>query len=231
MANVTWKLTTGGDWDTAADWSSGVTPGTADAVSIVTTAAATITHTKATADAIASLSTAAADKLSISAGSLTVSGAATLAGATAISGGSLVLDGTSSLASLTETGGALNIGSGATLTISGADNISAGTVSGGTLATVGATTLGGTLSGLTWQNTGTLVAEGGTLSNVTYDGTLAVGATATSTDQYLFVSGSLTLKNAAGTGNGTATLGSTKSYGTLVFEGAQTFDNATIRPS
>ena len=113
MANVTWKLTTGGDWDTAADWSSGAIPGTADAVSIVTTAAATVTHAKAVADAIANLSTAPADTLSISAGSLTVYGAAVLAGGAAIAAGSLTLDGTSTMGSLAETGGALNIGPGA----------------------------------------------------------------------------------------------------------------------
>ena len=230
MTNITWKLTTGDDWDTAADWSSGVTPGSADAVSIVTIAAATITHAKAVADSIASLSTAATDKLSVSAGSLSVSGAATLAGATAISGGSLTLNGTSTMASLALTGGALHIGSGATLTISGQNTVSAGTISGGTLATAGATTLGSgaTLSGLTWQGAGTLVATGGTLSGVTYDGTLGVGITAGSDNQSLFVTGGLTLKNAAGTGPGTANLGSANSYGALVFENSQTLDNATI---
>ena len=230
MANVMWTLTTGDNWDTAADWSSGVTPGTADAVWINTNAVATVTHASAVSDAIASLSTSATDTLSVSAGSLTVYGAATLQGAVAISAGCLALDGASTMASLAETGGVLNIASTATLTIAGVDTISGGAVCGGTLATAGATTLGGgaTLSGLIWQDTGTLVATGGTLCNVTYDGALGIGLTATSGNQYLFVTGGLTLKNAAGTGNGTATLGSANGYGALIFENSQTVNNATI---
>ena len=44
MANISWKLTTGGDWESAANWSSGSLPGSADAVTISTVSAATVTH-------------------------------------------------------------------------------------------------------------------------------------------------------------------------------------------
>ena len=73
-----------------------------------------------------------------------------------------------------------------------------------------------------------MVAAGGMLSNVTFDGVLGVGLTAACGNQYLFVTGGLTLKNVSGTGDGAATLGSANSYGALIFENSQTVNNATI---
>ena len=93
----------------------------------------------------------------------------------------------------------------------GGDVVLRGTVGGGTIV----------------DPSGALTANGGTLSGVTYDGALNVSGASSSS--LLFVSGGLTLKNAAGTGNGTATVGLAGGYyGVLVFDDTQTINNATI---
>ena len=59
--------------------------------------------------------------------------------------------------------------------------------------------------------------QGGTLSGVTYDGTLS------SNSPYIYIATGLTADDLAGTGPGTINL-----TGTIYFEGNQTFNNATI---
>ena len=114
-------------------------------------------------------------------------------------GDTLVIDGT-----LTNTAAILNVGPGTSLpsVVLASD----GTISGGTIVDQG--------SGLTFS--------GGTLSGVTYDGTLNLSANSSS----VYVATSLTATGANGTGAGTVNLTGTSDD--IYFEGNQTFDNATI---
>ena len=114
-------------------------------------------------------------------------------------GDTLVIDG-----ALTNTGAILNVGPGTGLpsVVLASD----GTISGGTIVDQG--------SGMTFQ--------GGTLSGVTYDGTLNLSASSSS----VYVATSLTATGVNGTGAGTVNLTGTSDD--IYFEGNQTFDNATI---
>ena len=117
-------------------------------------------------------------------------------------------------------GGAVNI-DGALYNVGTTFNV----VSSGIVVGHSGTIHGGTIV----DPSGLLGGYGGTLSGVTYDGTLALGANmAGGVNQYLFVIGGLTLKNATGTGNGMATLGGAKGNGTLILNDTETLDNATI---
>ena len=115
------------------------------------------------------------------------------------SGDTVVIDGT-----LTNTAAILNVGPGTSLpsVVLASD----GTISGGTIVDQG--------SGLTFS--------GGTLSGVTYDGTLNLSANSSS----VYVATSLTATGVNGTGAGTVNLTGTSDD--IYFEGNQTFDNATI---
>ena len=67
-----------------------------------------------------------------------------------------------------------------------------------------------------------MVFSGGTLSGVTYDGTLNLSANSS----YVYIATSLTATGVNGTGAGTVNLTGTSDD--IYFEGNQTFDNATI---
>ena len=106
----------------------------------------------------------------------------------------ITIDGT-----LTNTGETLTVGAGSALgTVILASD---GSIVGGTVVDQG--------SGVNFQ--------GGTLSGVTYDGTLS------SNSPYIYIATGLTADDLAGTGPGTINL-----TGTIYFEGNQTFNNATI---
>jgi len=96
-AIVSWINASGGDWDTASNWSTGQLPGASDDVVLNVPGTVTITHSTNTADAVRSIS--GTNALALSSGSLSVSsnsvygGAVTLSGATLTGGGNLELDG------------------------------------------------------------------------------------------------------------------------------------------
>ena len=86
------------------------------------------------------------------------------------------------------------------------DLYSGGTVIGGVLRTSG----------------GSFAWDGGTLSGVTYDGTLSLSSNYSS----IYIATGLTADDLAGTGPGTIDL--TGYNDTIYFEGNQTFNNATV---
>jgi RHS repeat-associated protein/uncharacterized repeat protein (TIGR01451 family) len=116
-ATVNWINPNGGNWDTAANWSTGSLPGVGDDVVVRTALAATITIQSGDMVSVHSLTTGGNDTLSITGGSLSVAAKSTLNGALAMTGGSLTASGpggtltanrstTVSAASLYATGGA-----------------------------------------------------------------------------------------------------------------------------
>jgi len=91
---VTWINPNSGNWDVAANWSSGAVPSSGQYVVINTASAATITIQSGDSELVSSLETSANDTLSITGGSLTVTvGTSTLSGPLAMTGGSLVANG------------------------------------------------------------------------------------------------------------------------------------------
>jgi hypothetical protein len=117
------------------------------------------------------------------------------------SGDSLTLD------SLVSRGGTLALGDAAVLTVTAALTLG-GVIQGGTLQTSGASTL----------------FQGGTLSGVTYQGTLSLAGTG----QSLFVENGLTLDGAAGVGTpGSIDLTEAVASGISILD-SETLDNATL---
>jgi hypothetical protein len=128
-------------------------------------------------------------------------------GSVSVSGGTLSLATTLTTATLDTiqlSGGAkVSIGSGALLNNAGA------TLSVGTGTTFGTIQLGGTISGGIIADSGNGVASnGGTLSSVTYQGTLNVSASGAN----LFLVNGVTLQGAGGTGAGAINLIGTSAY-------------------
>src|SRR5271157_2491131 len=116
--------------------------------------------------------------------------------------------------SLTENSASATVDDTGSLTLSGTFALSAGTF---------ILDSGGTLSGGTTNLTGgTFVCDGGTLSGVTFDGTLDLsGANAS-----VYLASGTVVNNAAGTGAGT--INDTGDGSSLSFDNTQTFNNATI---
>jgi len=93
-ATISWTNPNGGDWDVAANWSTGVVPTSSDAVTIDTSGAATITIQSGDDIQVQSITTSSTDTLSIANGSLMVTvGPSTLNGPLSINGGSLTASG------------------------------------------------------------------------------------------------------------------------------------------
>jgi RHS repeat-associated protein len=91
---VNWINPGSGNWDSAANWSTGKVPGTGDVAVINTTGNATITIQSSDTIQVQALSTASTDTLSITGGSLSVTtGASTLSGVLTMSGGTLIANG------------------------------------------------------------------------------------------------------------------------------------------
>ncbi len=83
---VTWINPSGGDWDTPANWSTDALPGPGDDV-MINTAGITITHTANVVDTVKSLTNDAG--VTLSGGSLIVSGQVQGAGSLTLAGGTL----------------------------------------------------------------------------------------------------------------------------------------------
>src|SRR5207245_6022841 len=97
-SQVQWINPNGGNWGTAANWSTGSVPGSGDDAVINTAAAATITIQAGDVELVNSLMTAANDALSLTGGALTVNASSTLSGPLAMTGGSLTVAANASLA-------------------------------------------------------------------------------------------------------------------------------------
>jgi hypothetical protein len=143
------------------------------------------------------------------------------AGLLNVSGGSLNLGGTftlSPLGTISHTGGTINI--------TGTLNNTGMTLNVGTGTGAGALTmLGGDITGGTIADAGSgivFTTSGGTLTGVTYDGTLDVSGGSANVS----IVGSLTAKKTAGTGSGT--INDTGLGSVIYFDDTQTFNNATI---
>src|ERR1700759_5305970 len=95
LAAISWSgPTSGGDWDTAANWSNNAIPTSADDVTIG--ANISINHAGSTAASVHSLTSGAGDTLNLSAGSITLLAASNLVNFNE-SGGNLIIDKTVSM--------------------------------------------------------------------------------------------------------------------------------------
>ena len=153
------------------------------------------------------------DSLTIDTATFSNAGAIGVAG-----GGTITFDGTLStgaLSGVSNAGGSIVIGG----TLTNADL----TLSVGTGSSLGQVTLDGTISGGIITDGGSgLLFSSSTLDGVTYDGTLT--SSVNSPNIYVTQNG-LVANGAGGSGKGAVNLGDDTD---IYFEGAQTFDNATI---
>ena len=137
-----------------------------------------------------------------------------------VSGGTLNLGSSFTLAqlgTLNHTGGIVNV--------TGTLNDAGATLNVGTSTALGTLTLvsGGTIENGTIADPGSgLAFTGGTLSGVTYDGTMNLSASSS----YVYVTNGLTMAGVGGTGTGTIDL--TGQSAQLYAEGSETLNNATI---
>ena len=129
-ATINWMNAGSGNFDTAANWSTGSVPGAGDDVVINTASSATITVKMGDSLFVHSITTAAGDTLAVSNGSLTLLGNSSLAGALSLSGSSRLLVNTSLSVggTLTENSGELT-GPG-NVTVTGTLTWTGGTMSG-----------------------------------------------------------------------------------------------------
>src|SRR3954451_6553735 len=73
LSTITWNSVaqpTGGDWDTASNWTGGVIPTASDTAVINLASSGTVTHATSANDAVISLSTNALTTVSLSNGSI-----------------------------------------------------------------------------------------------------------------------------------------------------------------
>ncbi|HTW29504.1 MAG TPA: hypothetical protein VME92_20430 [Acetobacteraceae bacterium] len=227
MASVSWKNNVSGNWNTAANWSTGIVPGAGDDVTISTSSVQTITHSAGT-HSVASLYTSANDTLAMTGGSLSVLGIATLYGAVTQSAGTLSFAGGNSTAGgvVTQTAGTIAITSG-TLTLTGTGNSFAGAVNGAAIDfSSGSDTLQSTatLSVHRIELGGATLTLSANLSQAgTWDqssGTLALGGNT------LALSGPAHFDGGAVTGSGTITLSGSTSIGSYYVEGSTIVENS-----
>jgi fibronectin-binding autotransporter adhesin len=129
MASISWLNSVSGNWNTAANWSTGTVPGAGDDVTINVSSAATITHNSGTS-VVSTLYTGSLATLAVTGGSLTASGYATLYGPVTQSAGSFILGpGSYCGGTYTQTGGTLKASAG-TIRLDGTGNSFAGTITG-----------------------------------------------------------------------------------------------------
>ena len=211
MASYTWKGLSG-DWNLASDWTPAGGPPTASDTAKIS-GSATTTVTVDTADHAKSLTLSDANATVNDTSSLTIGGAFAFSAGVFNIGpsstpGSLNVGGT-----FTVNGGALNVNDG-TLTLGGTLNESSGSITLGSDGTISGGTLDVTGGAFNW--------DGGTLSGLTYEGTLnLVGSSATG-----FVTNGLTM--AASSGGGSGTINVTGPNASLDFDNSETVSNATI---
>jgi T5SS/PEP-CTERM-associated repeat protein len=226
MASMFWNAGTSGTWTVASNWSPSVVPGSGDdaligapGTYVVTIPDVTVNEITLT-DPTATLSSSGAllinNALSLTAGTLDIAtgtvnvlGAITNAG-TIIDNGTMLLFGGYNVADIERIGG-----TGGSLALANVLNNAGGTFDGSSLANLRILGLGTIIGGTV---TGIHQPVGGTLNNVTWQGLLDTGNSAST------VIGGLTVTGANGSGPGTITM----EGGSLAFEGGPTIDNATI---
>ena len=93
LAGVTWVGGATGNWNVAANWSTGKLPTSQDSVTIDPAGASTVKIIAGDGFAIAGLTTGADDTLTFTGGTLTINGAATVNGPLTMSGGALGFSG------------------------------------------------------------------------------------------------------------------------------------------
>ena len=175
LSNVSWAAPAGGNWATAADWSTGTVPGSGDTAIIGTlNPGAQVTYNTGTSTVEALQDSGL---LTITGGTLTVTGSTTVTGTTLTLDGGTLAGTTLSTAS----GGVIETASGSTSTLDAA------TLGGNVTVTSGSTL--DVADGLTFQSGSTITVDaGGTLNYV--DGT--------SNTQIISGSGSIVLAAASG---------------------------------
>ena len=87
LSQVNWINPAGGDWDTPGNWSTDAVPGANDAVNINVPGNVTITHANSDDDAVQSIT--ASDPITLSGGTLSVTGMFSDSSAVTLSGGTL----------------------------------------------------------------------------------------------------------------------------------------------
>ena len=88
-AMIVWGNSSGGDWDTGANWQGGVKPGPADDAVINIAVTNPITHSQNITDAINSLSVTAKAPVNLGNGTLQIAGTLASNGSFTIEGGTL----------------------------------------------------------------------------------------------------------------------------------------------
>ena len=88
-AMIVWGNSSGGDWDTAANWQGGVNPGPADDAVINIAVANPITHSQNTTDQVNSLSVTGKAAVNLGSGTLQIAGTLASNGSVTIEGGTL----------------------------------------------------------------------------------------------------------------------------------------------
>jgi hypothetical protein len=157
LATVTWINPAGGDWDTAANWSSGALPGPSDDA-VIAVPGIIVTHSSSASDSVSSLTISASDStLDLSNGSLSIAATSSISGDLTMEGGTLSAAGTLTVSgSATWTGGTIT--GGGALAAEGGIAISGNgpTLNGSTLNNYGAATCSGSIS----------VGNGATINNL-----------------------------------------------------------------
>jgi hypothetical protein len=93
LSTVSWINTSGGDWDTPSDWSTGTLPRPSDDV-VISTAAITVTHSSSASDSVKSLTiSSSTSALDISNGTLALASTSSVAGTISIEGATLSTSG------------------------------------------------------------------------------------------------------------------------------------------
>ena len=87
LSTISWNNPSGGDWDTASNWSSNSVPGAGDDAVISIAVTNPITHSLSNSDEVRSLTSQ--DPINISGGTLAVDAASTVNNTLALSGGTL----------------------------------------------------------------------------------------------------------------------------------------------
>ena len=234
MTSYSWLSATSGNWSTGSDWSPGGGPPTSSDTATIAATGSAYTLSVNSADAAAALTLSSANaSLSIygTAGALSVGGAFTMsAGVLNVATASIASGQLKANGAFSHSGGTINVNNGGAFTLGGTLSQSAGTlninsggeISGGVLSETGGTiTLNAdaTIANETIKTTGgTFNWNGGTLSGVTYDGTLNLG------NASVYITNGFTGAGANGTGAGTINVVD----GNLYFDGTQTVSNVTI---
>ena len=157
-AMIVWGNSSGGDWDTAANWQGGVKPGPADDAVINIAVTNPITHSQNTADVINSLSVTAKAPVNLGNGTLQIAGTLASNGSFTIAGGTLRNATVSAGTTITAANNGGNTLSGVTLD----GTLDVGSVFAPKLTVTSGLTVNGTilLGGANGSDVGALTAQG-----------------------------------------------------------------------